>query len=82
MMLVLAKSMVDSARWIDTEWRLVIVSWAYVWVIAGIWFTVTPWRLRNLIEWATETESRTRRISAVRFAFGLLVVVLGATVYR
>jgi len=26
----------------DTEWRLVIVCWAYLFVIAGIWFTVSP----------------------------------------
>src|SRR4029077_2472084 len=37
--LVLAKLMVDTARWNPSEWRLVVVTWAYVLVIAGIWFT-------------------------------------------
>ena len=43
--LLLAKLMVDTARWEDTEWRLVIVTWAYLLVIAGMWLTVSPWRL-------------------------------------
>jgi len=81
-LLMLAKSMVDSARWVDTGWSLVITSWAYLWVVAGIWFTVTPWRLRDLIEWATADHNRLRVLCACRLAFGLFVVVLGATVFR
>ena len=80
--LLLAKLMVDTARWVDTDWRLVIVVWAYVLVVAGMWFTVSPWRLRDLIEWATATEQRTRRLSGARLAFGLAVILLGLTVYR
>jgi hypothetical protein len=80
--LLLAKFMVDTARWVDTDWRLVIVTWAYVLVVAGIWFTVSPWRLRDLIDWATRTDTRIRWSSGVRLAFGLFVVVLGLTVFR
>ncbi len=82
LMLLAAKLMVDTARWVDTEWRLVIVTWAYIWVIAGMWFTVSPWRLRDLINWATANEERTRLLSGIRFVFGVLVIVLGVTVYR
>ncbi|MBI5385730.1 MAG: hypothetical protein HZA90_13710 [Verrucomicrobia bacterium] len=81
-LLLLAKLMVDTARWAETEWRLVIVTWAYVLVLAGMWFTVSPWRLRDLLEWATASEQRTRTLSAVRLAFGVLVLVLGLTVFR
>src|SRR4051794_9772588 len=80
--LLLAKLMVDSARWVDSDWRLVIGVWAYVWVIAGMWFTVSPWRLRDIINWSTATEQRIRVLSGLRLVFGLLVVVLGLTVYR
>ena len=81
-LLLLGKLMVDTARWADTEWRLVIVTWAYVMVVAGMWFTVAPWRLRDLIGWATATEQRTRMLSAARLAFGLFVLLLGLTVFR
>jgi hypothetical protein len=80
--LVLAKLMTDAARWADTDWRLVISAWAYVLALAGMWFTVSPWRLRDLLNWSVATESRTRMLSGVRFGFGLLVLVLGLTVFK
>ncbi len=73
--------MVDTARWADTDWRLVVVTWAYVLVVGGIWFTVWPWHLRDLLNWATANEKRVWIGSAIRLAFGLFVAVLGFTVY-
>ena len=58
--LLLAQLMVESARWEETSWRLVITTWAYLMVLAGIWFTISPWRLRDAINWATANERRTR----------------------
>ncbi len=80
--MLLAKLMVDAARWANTDWRWVISGWAYALVIAGIWFTIYPWHLRDLLHWATANEKRVRIGSAVRFAFGLFVAVLGLTVFR
>ncbi|WCJ58676.1 hypothetical protein NXS98_13245 [Fontisphaera persica] len=80
-MLLLAKLMVDTARWAESDWRLVIVVWAYVLVVAGIWLTVSPWRLRDWLQWATATEQRVRVGSALRAAFGLLVLLLGLFVF-
>jgi len=80
--LLLAKLMVDTARWEDTEWRLVIVTWAYVLVIAGMWFTVSPWRLRDLLNWGTATDQRVRLGCGLRLAFGLFVIALGLAVFR
>ena len=82
MLLLLAKLMVDTARWAHTEWRLVIVTWAYALVIAGMWFTISPWRLRDLIDWATWTDRRVRVGSGLRLAFGLFVAILGLTAFR
>jgi hypothetical protein len=80
-MLLLAKLMVDTARWADSDWRLVIITWAYVLAFAGMWFTISPWRMRDLVNWATANEKRVRIGSGVRAAFGLLVLVLGITVF-
>ena len=82
MFLMLAFLMVNTARWVDTSWRLVIITWAYVWVLAGMWFTVSPWRARDLIDWATASEARTRLLSGVRMAFGLFVAALGLTAFK
>jgi ABC-type amino acid transport system permease subunit len=82
-MLLLGKVMVDAGRPLvgTTPWVLVIQTWAYVLVIAGMWFTIAPFRLRDLLEWATANERRIRVGSALRLAFGLLIVALGLTVF-
>ncbi len=82
LLLLLAKLMVDTARWVDTDWRLVIVTCAYAMVIAGMWLTVSPWRLRDWIDWATKTEQRIRTLSAMRLGFALLLILLALTAYR
>lgn len=80
--LLLAKLMTDATRWENTEWRLVIVSWAYVLVVAGMWFTISPWRLRDILNWSVATDSRTRVTNGARVAFGVFVIVLGLTVFK
>ncbi|MCS1410087.1 MAG: hypothetical protein M2R45_03275 [Verrucomicrobia subdivision 3 bacterium] len=81
LLLLLAKLMVDTARWVDSEWRLVIVVWAYLWVLGGMWFTISPWRVRDIILWKTANHSRIRLICGLRSAFGLLVICLGIFVF-
>lgn len=81
LLLLLAKLMVDTARWHESEWRWVISGLAYVWVIAGIWFTISPWRLRDFLKWQSATDSRIRTLAGVRLALGLLLVVLGMTAF-
>jgi hypothetical protein len=83
-LLLLGKFMVDTGRphLGQSHFVLVIQTWAYVLVVAGIWFTVTPWKFRDFLNWATATESRTRLLSGIRLAFAAFVVVLGVTVFR
>ncbi len=82
--LLIAKLMVDTGRPMleKTHWTLVIQTWAYVLVVAGIWLTLSPWRLRDLLNWATANEKRVRVGSAIRLAFGLFVAVLGLTKFH
>lgn len=79
-LLLLGKLMVDTGRPAlnRTDWVLVIQSWAYVMIVAGIWLTVSPWRLRNFIEWCTANDRRIKIGCGIRLAFGLLVAALGA----
>ncbi|HOC01402.1 MAG TPA: hypothetical protein PKM43_21965, partial [Verrucomicrobiota bacterium] len=70
------------ARCVDTSWRLVIVVWAYLWIVLALWFTISPWRMRDLIGFLTASEQRIRMGSAARLAFGLLVLLLGLTAIR
>ena len=83
-LLLLAKLMVDTGRphLGQTHWVWVIQAWAYLLVIAGIWFTVTPWRVRDLVNWGTATETRIRVTSTIRLAFAIFIVLLGLTAFR
>jgi len=82
--LLLGKLMLDTGRpWLGaTSWVWVIQIWAYVLIVAGIWFTVTPWKLRDLLNWATATEARVKTGSAIRLAFAVFIVLLGLTAFR
>jgi hypothetical protein len=91
--LLLAKLMLDTGRPHlptaifqaqagESSWVLVIQTWAYILIVAGIWFTVTPWRLRDFLNWATATDVRIKIGSAVRLAFALFVLILGLTAFR
>jgi hypothetical protein len=83
-LLLLGKLMVDTGRphLGASPWVLVIQTWAYVLIVAGIWFTVTPWKFRDLIQFATANEQRIRIGSIVRLAFALFIVALGLTAFR
>ena len=80
-LLLLAKLMVDTGRpkLPETAWVLVIQTWAYLLVLGGIWFTVSPWRFRDLLEWNTANEKRIKVTCGIRLALGLFVAVLGVT---
>jgi hypothetical protein len=84
LLLLLAKLMLDTGRphLGQSLWVYVIQIWAYLFVVAGIWFTVTPWKLRDLLNWATATEDRIRVGSSIRLAFAVFVLLLGLTAFR
>ena len=83
-MLLLAKLMVDTGRphLGESCFVVVIQAWAYLFIVMGIWFTITPWKLRDILNWATATECRTRFFSGVRLAFAVFVLILGLTAFR
>ena len=84
LLLLLGKLMVDTGRphLGQSPWVLLIQAWAYVLILAGMWFTIAPWRLRDLLNWATANETRIRVGSSVRLAFALLVLILGLTTFH
>ncbi len=82
LLLLVAKSMVDTARWHDSEWRWLVSGLAYLWVFFGIWLTISPWRLRDFLAWHNRTDTRIRALAASRLGVALVLVVLGLTAFR
>jgi hypothetical protein len=78
-LLLLAKLMADTGRphLGQTVWVLVIQTWAYVMAVAGIWLTVSPWRLRDVLEWDTSNPARFKMTCGLRLVLGLVVAALG-----
>ena len=83
-LLLLAKLMVDTGRPAlpATHWVLVIQAWGYLLAVAGMWLTVSPWRLRDMLAWGTANEARIKIGCGLRLAFALFVVALGLTTFR
>ncbi|HIG81523.1 MAG TPA: hypothetical protein EYQ62_07790 [Verrucomicrobiales bacterium] len=81
-LLMLAKLIVDTARWHESDWRLVLVVLAYAFVVKAMWFTVAPWRMRDILDWATASERRFKMLCGARLAFAVLLMVLGLTVFK
>ena len=82
--LLLAKLMVDTGRVHlgESPYVLVFQAWAYLLIVAGIAFTLWPWKLRDLVNFATATEQRVRVTSAIRLTWALFILVLGLTAFR
>jgi hypothetical protein len=81
-LLLLAKLVCDTGRWVDTPLRLLVITWAYVWILAGMWWTISPWRGRDWLEWNVSDATRLRILSGLRAAFSIAVIAMGATIFR
>jgi len=83
-LMLLGKLMVDTGRPHLGESPLVLVNQglAYVFVLLGMWLTITPWRLRDWFDWLTANEMRVRLSCAVRLVFFLFITGLGLTTFR
>lgn len=81
-LLLLGWFTLNTARWVETPWRLVLITWAYIWIVLSMWWTISPWRLRDYIQWETASPARLRVANIAKLAFGGLVVLLGLTVFR
>lgn len=64
-------------RLCDTSWRLVLVVFAYLCAIAGMYGMFYPWRIRQLLAWQSERPSRVRLPGLLWTVWGATCVVLG-----
>ena len=88
-MLLLAKLMLDTQRnyilatpeAYRSPWRLVLAVWAYMIIVMSMWLVISPWRMRDMIEWMLAKPSRLVVKGWFRLGFGILLIVLGLTVF-
>lgn len=72
----------ELARWHPHPLSKVLTAWAYVWVFFAFWWSMSPWRLRDAIDWVTASSTRLRIAAAGGVVWGAFIVGLGLTVLR
>jgi hypothetical protein len=81
LLLLLANPILNTARWHPSNWRMVMAVVAYIWVVAGIVFVLSPYRFRQFGAFVTRTDLRCRVGGLVRLLVGVSFIFLGLRVY-
>ena len=80
--LLAAGPVLNIARWHPSEWRLVVTVLAYVWILLGLTFLLSPWWFRRLTPWIAGSTDRAVRITGtVKALLGLGLIALALLVY-
>ncbi len=80
--LLAAGPVLNIARWHPSEWRLIVTVIAYVWILIGLTFLLSPWWFRRLAPWIAGSNDRAVRITGtVKALLGLGLIALALLVY-
>ena len=89
-MLLTAKLILDTQRVYmfstsvedTTEWRMVFAVLGYAIIIFAMWMVVSPWRMRDIINWIASDNVRIYVKSVFWLLFGFLLIILGLTEFQ
>jgi uncharacterized protein YjeT (DUF2065 family) len=82
LLLLAAGPVLDAARWHSSDWRLVVSVIAYLWILIGLVFLLSPWWFRRIALWLTGRGDNAVRISgAIKTAVGIGLIALAVLVY-
>jgi hypothetical protein len=79
--LLLAEPLLDAAFLRYEMSRLLVTVFAYVLVIAGLFWVTMPYLLRDQIDWTTRSNGRWRIANGVALLYGAVTLVLAFTQY-
>ena len=81
-LLLAAGPVLAIARWHPSDWRLVITGIAYLWILLGLVFLLSPWWFRRISVWLTGRGDHAVRITgAIKAVVGLGLIALALLVY-
>lgn len=82
LLLLVAEPVLSAARVPGlSAWRLVLVALAYGWVIAGMALVLGPYWFRKTVEMVYRTDTRRSLVGGMGLGLGILMIVLGFTVF-
>lgn len=79
---LVADVVLDAQRWHPSPWRYLVTVWMYVWVTLAIWVALSPWRVRDGLDWCARSEGRVRLLGLSGVIWGALISALAVTAYR
>jgi hypothetical protein len=80
-LLLLAGPVLDIARWHPSDWRLVMVVLAYIWIGLGLLFLLSPWWFRRITQPLVRNLRLMRFVGMLRTIMGAGLIILGWLVY-
>ena len=79
--LLAAEPLLEAAFFRYETTRLFVTVFAYILIVAGLFWVTMPYLLRDQINWSAQTNTRWRAIHTVLAAYGAVVLVLAFTQY-
>src|SRR6202022_1432360 len=78
--LLAAEPLLDAASFLYEAARLVVTVFAYLLIVAGLFWVTMPYLLRDQIDWCARTNSRWRAVHGAALLYGAALLVLAVTV--
>jgi hypothetical protein len=79
--LLAAEPLLDAAFLRYETSRLLVTVFAYILIIAGLFWVTMPYLLRDQINWSTRTAARLRSVSALGVLYGAAILTCAFTRY-
>ena len=79
--LLAAEPLLDAAFFRYEPSRLVVTVFAYVLVVAGLFWVTMPYLLRDQINWSARSDGRWRILHGIAVAYGVVTIALAVTQY-
>lgn len=80
-LVLIAVPILESARWNESVFRLVVVSVVYLWIIYGIVLLMSPWWFRKLSTPLLENEALFKVVASGKTMLGIVFLILGVFAY-
>lgn len=79
--LLAAEPLLDAAFFRDEVSRLLVTTFAYIVIVAGLFWVASPYLLRDELAWVSRSSARWRFVHAAFLLYGVAVLVCTLTVY-
>ena len=80
LMLLVAGPVLGAARWNPSNWRLVVTTFAYLWILVGLLFLLSPWWFRRIAR-LFQSDIALRTCGVLKVVLGAGLVTLAWLVY-